>query len=147
MNTFTAVPGAIWPGAIWPGEAALPPAATQPAIVFTFGTPYFQGMSHLSTVYYLIPVNATELGVAYDPTALPVAMAFMPTVTQVPQPSDWAAGSWDANPASILYPHNAKCLIGPSGTITLGIGTYVVYVMITGDPETPVDIVGQLQVS
>ncbi len=122
-------------------------SAVTTAVVFTFGTPYFQGMSHLSTLDYLVPVNATQSGAAYNPTADTVQFAFMPTPTQVPQNADWQTAGWDVNTSSLLYPYNAKCLVGPSGTITLGIATYIVYVKITDSPEIPVLIAGQLQVS
>jgi hypothetical protein len=104
-------------------------------------------MSQLATMYYLVPVTAAKSGAAYDPTADPVQFAFMPTPTQVPQTSDWVSGSWDTNTASVLFPYSARCLVGPSGTITLGIGTYVAYVKITDSPEVPVLIAGQLAIS
>lgn len=105
------------------------------------------GMNHLSTQYVFIPVNATKSGVAYNPTGDPVVFAFMPQATQVPALSDWVAGSWDTDTTSLLYPYQAKCLVGPSGAITLGLGTYVVYLKITDNPEIPVIIAGQLQVT
>ena len=105
------------------------------------------GMSHLSLQYYFVPVSVTKLGVAYNPTGDPVSFAFMPTATQVPQVSDWVAGAWDVNQTSVLFPYSAKCLVGPSGTITLGIGTYYAYLKITDNPEIPVEVVGQLQIS
>lgn len=105
------------------------------------------GLSVLATEYVLIPVAVTKSGLPYNPTGDPVVFAFMPTPTQVPQVSDWVSGSWDTDTTNILYPYSAKCLVGPSGTITLGIGTYVIYVKITDNPEIPVLIAGQLQVS
>ena len=105
------------------------------------------GMSHLSTQYYLVPVSATKAGAAYNPTSDAVQMAFMPTPTQVPGNSDWVSGSWGTNTASVLYPYSAQCLIGPAGTVALGIGTYIVYVKIADSPEIPVLIVGQLAIS
>jgi len=105
------------------------------------------GMSHLSTEYVLIPVTATKSGVAYNPTGDVVKFAFMPTPTQVPQVSDWVSGSWDTDTTNVLYPYSAKCLVGPTGTTTLGIGTYIIYIQITDNPEVPVLIGGQLQVS
>ena len=105
------------------------------------------GMSHLSLKYYIVPVSATRAGQPVNPTGDLVQFCFMPTPTQVPQPADLVAGSWDANPASILFPYNAKCLVGPGGTITLGIGTYIVYQKTVDSPEIPFDIVGQLQIS
>ena len=106
------------------------------------------GMSHLSTQYYLVPIAATRLGVAYNPTGDTVQFSFMPTPTQVPGNADWVSGSWDTSSASVLYPYSAKCLVGPAGPIiTLGIGTYVVYVKVTDSPEIPAFVVGQLAIS
>ena len=104
-------------------------------------------MSHLSLQYYLVPVAATRLGVPYNPTGDTVQFAFMPTPTQVPGNTDWVSGSWDTSSASMLYPYSCKCLVGPAGTITLGIGNYVVYVKITDSPEIPVFTAGQLGIS
>ena len=105
------------------------------------------GMSHLSTQYYLVPIAATRLGAPYNPTGDTVAMAFMPTPTQVPGSGDWVSGSWDTSTASVLYPYSVKCLIGPAGTVTLGIGSYITYVKVTDSPEIPVFVAGQLQIS
>lgn len=116
------------------------------AVIFTLGTPFPQEMSHLSLMDYLVPVSATQAGAAYNPTADVVQFAFMPTPTQVPGNADWQTGSWDTSTASVLFPYNAKCLVGPGGTITLGIGTYVTYVKISDNPQVPVLIAGYLQI-
>jgi hypothetical protein len=105
------------------------------------------GMSHLATMYYLVPVAATQSGLPYNPTSDTVAFAFAATATYVPQVSDWVPGSWDTSAASVLYPYNCKILIGPGGAITLGIGSYIAYLRISDNPETPVLIAGQLQIS
>ena len=105
------------------------------------------GLSHLSTEYVLVPVSAAKSGASYNPTADTVQFAFMPTATQVPQVSDWVSGSWDTDSGNVLYPYSAKCLVGPSGTITLGIGNYVIYLKITDNPEIPVLVGGQLAIS
>jgi hypothetical protein len=105
------------------------------------------GMSQLATQYVFIPVTATKSGQPYNPTGDPVVFAFMPTPTQVPQTSDWVAGSWDTDTASVLYPYSAKCLVGPSGVINPGIGRYVIYLKITDNPEIPVLIAGQLDIN
>lgn len=104
------------------------------------------GQSHLSTQYVLIPVAATVDGTPYNPTSDAVAFAFMPGATAVPGDSDWVAGTWDTDTPNLIYPYTAKCLVGPSGTTTLGIGTYIIYVRITDNPEIPVLIAGQLQI-
>jgi len=103
-------------------------------------------ISHLSTEYVLIPVSATKAGAAYNPTADTVQFAFMPTPTQSPQVSDWVAGSWETVPTSIIYPYNAKCLVGPSGVTAPTLGTYTMYMKVTDNPEIPVLVVGQLVV-
>jgi hypothetical protein len=126
-----------------------------PAISFELGIPYLEwtvgyttiGMNHLGTQYYPVPVAASKAGVSYNPTGDAVSFAFMPTATQEPGPYDWVSGAWDSIPANIIYPYSAKVLVGPNGVITLGIGTYIVYVKISDNPETPVDIAGQLQIS
>ncbi len=105
------------------------------------------GMSHLSLKYYVVPVAATKDGVPVNPTSDLLQFAFMPTPTQVPQPSDLVTGVWGTNPRSLLFPWNAKCLVGPGGTITLGTGTWIVYQKTTDNPEIPFDIVGQLEIS
>ena len=105
------------------------------------------GQSHLALKYVFIPVNVTKLGVGYNPTGDTVQFCFMPTATQVPQPSDLISGSWDTYANDILYPYHAKCLVGPGGAINLGIGLYIISIKITDSPEIPFDIVGQLQVS
>ena len=105
------------------------------------------GMSHLSLEYLVIPVAATQNGNAYNPTGDTVQFAFMPTPTQVPAGGDWVAGSWETDSSDILYPYSARCLVGPGGTIALGIGNYIIYLKITDNPEIPVLIAGQVQVS
>ena len=105
-------------------------------------------VSHLSLQYVSVPLTVTTLdGAPYDPTGDVVQMAFMPTATQVPQDSDWQTAEWSTDTSNLIYPYAANCLIGPGGTITLGIGTYVIYLRITDNPEIPVQIAPlQLQI-
>ena len=96
-------------------------------------------LSHLSLQYVFVPVTVTALnGTSYNPTADPVAMAFMPQVTQVPQDSDWQTADWTTSVTNVLQPYSAYCLVGPGGTIQLGIGTYLIYVKFTDAIEIPV---------
>ncbi len=104
-------------------------------------------ISHLSTEYVLVPISATKLGVPYNPTGDVVQMAFMPNTAQQPGLSDWMTASWDTDSANIIYPYSVKCLVGPSGVINLVTGTYVIFVKITDNPETPVLVAGQLVVN
>ena len=39
---FYAVPGSMWPGAIWPGDVITASVSSGPAVVFTYGIPYFR---------------------------------------------------------------------------------------------------------
>jgi hypothetical protein len=105
-------------------------------------------VSHLSLQYVSVPLTVTTLdGAPYNPTSDVVQMAFMPTATQVPQSGDWVAAVWSTDPSNLIYPYAANCLIGPGGTITLGIGTYIIYVRVTDNPEVPVEIAPlQLQI-
>ena len=97
-------------------------------------------LSHLSLEYVSVPISATTLaGTAYNPTGDTVQMAFMPQATQVPGSSDWQAAVWSTVATNVLFPYSASCLVGPGGTITLGIGTYVMYVKVTDNPEVPVE--------
>ena len=93
--------------------------------------------SQLSLQYLYVPVSAVKNGAAYNPTGDPVAMAFMPQATQVPQSADWQTAGWTTT-QNAVYPYSAGCLIGPGGTIALTVGTYVVYVRVTDSPEVPV---------
>jgi hypothetical protein len=105
------------------------------------------GISHLALEYVLIPVAATKAGISYNPTGDTVQFAFMPTPTQVPGSGDWVSGAWDTDTTNILYPYSAKCLVGPGGTIVLGIGSYIVYIKVTDSPEIPVLVGAVLDVS
>jgi hypothetical protein len=145
----TAVPGLAVPGVTDPGLPAtstpVPPSGS--AVIFELGTPLFSGMSQLATLYYPVPVRATEGGNPYNPTSDTVQFAFMPQATQVPQASDWVSGSWDAVAGGVIYPYLAKCLVGLAGTVNLGAGRYVAYVKITSSPEVAVLIAGYLAVN
>lgn len=106
------------------------------------------GQSSLALKYVLIPVSDKKLGVTANPTSDVVQFAFMPTQTQKPQNTDWVNGSWDDYSAvDVIFPWRAKCLVGPGGAITLGIGTYIIWLKIFDNPEIPADIVGQLEIS
>ena len=104
-------------------------------------------ISHLSTEYVLIPIQATKSGSPYNPTSDTVQFAFMPNAVQQPVNADWVNGSWETVATNFIYPYNAKCLVGPSGATVLTTGTYVIYVKITDSPEIPVLVGGQLNIS
>jgi hypothetical protein len=100
-------------------------------------------VSQLSTEYVIVPINAVFDGVTVNPTSDAVQFAF--TTGYGILPSTWLTGIWDPNPVQGVW-YNAKCLIGPAGTITLAPGMYTVWVKIFAAPETPVRQVGTVTV-
>ena len=103
-------------------------------------------MSSLSTQYVLAPIRAWSQGVTYNPTSLPVEMAFIsgwgkPTV------DDWNEASWAWTNTDLGY-YAIQCLVGPENVgVVLSAGTYNVWVQITGDPEEPVISTGNLTIT
>jgi hypothetical protein len=93
--------------------------------------------SVLSTQYVrtLISVQAPS---PYDPTGDTVQFAFTASTYPMTSPAeeDWNAGSWVTFPGPAYW---AQCLVGPANSaVSLVLGTYQVWVMITDDPEVPV---------
>jgi hypothetical protein len=95
----------------------------------------------LSTIYIHIPVNATILGAAYNPTGDIVDIA-CPVSGVEPVSDDWQAATWE----TIGTTYNAKLLIGPGG-FTLAPGSYDTYVKVTDNPEIPVLLAGFLSIT
>lgn len=94
-----------------------------------------------SLQYVKVKVTATVSGAAYDPTSDTVKMAFTAIDTN-PVSGDWNTADWE----TIGSNYYARCLVGPTGTITLAAGTYVVWVKITDNPEIPILRSGSLLV-
>lgn len=93
----------------------------------------------LSTEYLLIPVSASQLGVAIDPTTQAVEVAA--TVPGVaPISGDWKAATWETDLTDVTRPvYSARLLIGPaSGVLTLTAALWELHVRITDNPETVV---------
>lgn len=99
-------------------------------------------ISSLSTIYVQVAVSATISGVLYNPTSDVVQMAFMTGVKR-PTNTDWKTGSWETAPGPTYF---AQVLVGPTGTITLTVGQYTVWLKIIDNPEVPVASVGTLTV-
>lgn len=78
-----------------------------------------------------------------DPSASPVAMAFLPT-GEDPVSGDWKTGSWVQTPVGDWL---AQCLVGPGGAVTLSPGIYYLWIQITDPSELVIAAVGQLEVS
>lgn len=81
-----------------------------------------------SLEYVAVPVQSP---VALS--ALPVAMAFKDPAAGDPITSDWLLASW-VTLSNVTY---AQCLVGPSGTVSLAVGQYSIYVKVTSSPEIP----------
>jgi hypothetical protein len=99
-------------------------------------------ISSLSTEYVQVPVQATIMGVPYNPTADAVSLAF---VVGNAYPTLWYAGSWVTTAQGNYL---AQTLIGPAnGGTVLAPGTYNIYVKITDNPEVPVIPSGSVTVT
>lgn len=103
-----------------------------------------QSISSLSLEYVLVAVTATINGANYNPTVDAVQFAFTPIGTN---PTTWYSGSWDTGPVPGTATYNAKCLVGPGGTVTLATGQYNVWIRITDSPEIPARNTGQLAIT
>lgn len=102
-------------------------------------------LSSLSTQYVIVPVRAFSAGVAYNPTADTVQMAFK--VSGTPSGGDWNTASWAATSA-VNGAYLAQCLVGPQNSgVVLAIGSYTIWVKITDSPEVPVLVVGALTIT
>jgi len=101
--------------------------------------------SAASTEYVRVGVGATANGVAIDPTADNLQMAFVPA-GNTPAGGDWKAATWETD-ATVTPPvYYARCLVGPApGLITLTANTiYDVFVKVTDNPEVVVRNTGGL---
>jgi len=101
-------------------------------------------LNAISLEYIKVPVNVKKNGVYVNPTADTVSMAFLSTKTAVPTVGDWKASSWEPGLGHVYY---IRCLVGPSGVITLTPGFYWVWIRIVDSPETPVRQVGSIRIT
>lgn len=100
--------------------------------------------SHLSTVFWKIPVSATRNGAPLDPTVSPVYVAVMTTKAS-PTSSDLHAGSWETAGTETY----ARLLVGPSGgAVSLSAaGVAYVWWKVSDSLETPVVFAGTVNVT
>lgn len=95
-------------------------------------------ISSLTKEYVKVPISATASGAAVDPTAGTATMAFVEVGT-APVSGDFKTATWETDATRDPDRYYARCLVGPSGTVTLAADTYDVWVKITGiSPEIPV---------
>ena len=105
------------------------------------------GISSLSLNYVKVAVSATDSGSAVDITSGTVTMAFTAVGTE-PVSGDWKTASWETDATRTPNRYYARCLVGPSGTVTLTDGTYDVWVKVSGvGSEVPIIRAGQLVVT
>lgn len=102
-------------------------------------------VSALSLTYVRVAVRNRQSGVFIDPTGGAVQMAFPASGTD-PVSGDWKTASWETDATLTPDAYYARCLVGPSGTVTLAAGTYDVWVKPTATPEIPVIKAGPMRV-
>lgn len=101
-------------------------------------------LSVLSTQYVIVPVITSGPG-APNPLTDPVAFAFKALGTD-PSGPDWITASWVTSALNGQY--LAQCLVGPgAGGTVLVIGSYVIWVRVTDNPEIPVFQAGTLTIT
>ena len=93
-------------------------------------------MSVLDLDYVKVRVYAKENGLAIDPTADTVTMAFK--ASGDPAGGDFKAATWETDATTTPPSYYARCLVGPGGTVTLAAGSYRVWTKIVDAPEIPV---------
>ena len=100
--------------------------------------------SVLDTRYLAYPVEFVVGGTIQNPSADPVAFAFMPSPPDAnPGVSDWHTGSWITTTSGT---YAAQILLGPGvGGLALAAGVYNVWIRITDNPEVPVELIDLLQ--
>jgi hypothetical protein len=82
---------------------------------------------------------------AYNPTNDVVEWAFTPATYPMTSPVTWYTGSWAIFPGPAYY---AQILVGPANEgVSLAIGAYQAWVKITDDPEVPVKVAFDLQIT
>jgi hypothetical protein len=101
--------------------------------------------SVLDTEYLTYPVAFVIGGVAQNPTADPVAFAFMPNpINANPGSGDWHTGQWISSGSGT---YSAQTLVGPAnGGTALVVGLYNVWIRITDNPEVPIEQIDLLSI-
>lgn len=103
-------------------------------------------LSSLSLEHVRVRVAATSSGAVVNPTSDTVAMAFKQADAE-PSGGDWKTASWETDSTQTPAVYYARCLVGPSGTVTLADGSWDVWIKVTDSPEIPVRRVGRVIVT
>ena|SRR5947209_446156 len=102
-------------------------------------------ISAQSTEYIRCQIQATNAGVAVDPTSDTVQMAFVAEGT-TPLSGDWKTASWEIDTTQSPTADFARALVGSGGVITLVAGTtYDCWIKVSDNPEVPVKKAGSLR--
>lgn len=98
-------------------------------------------ISSASTEYVRFPVFADTAGALANPTTDTVKVALLASSSALPQATDWKTASWDTN---AIGGYVAQILVGPTGAINPGPGTYYAWMQLADGSELVVRQVGQL---
>lgn len=98
-------------------------------------------ISSASTEYLRFPVFADTAGALANPTADTVKIALLASASALPQTSDWKSASWDQN---AIGGYAAQILVGPTGAVNPGAGTYYAWIQLADGSELVVRQAGQL---
>lgn len=105
-------------------------------------------ISSQSKEYLKVPVSARDSGGVVDPTGSPVAFAFLAPEVTPDVATTWTSGSWETatQPGTGADIYKARCLIGPSGAITLSAGSYDVWIRVTHNLEAVMRKAGSIRI-
>ena len=102
-------------------------------------------ISTASLQHVQVPVAARAAGAVVNLSSDTVKMAFLASGA-APGASDWKTAQWDTDTRTQPTTYRAQCLVGPSGTVTLAAGDYVVWVQVNHSPELTALIAGPMKV-
>lgn len=94
-------------------------------------------ISALDLQYIPAEIIVCDNGLVPNLSSDTVQMAF-PVAEVAPAGGDWKTASWETDATATPTRYLARCLVGPSGTVTLAAGVYDVWVKITHSPEIAV---------
>lgn len=119
-----------------------------PTGAWTTGAPVVHSQSDLATVFVRVPVQLTEDGAAVDLSAATMKLAFLddlgPAAVVQPGAADWKNATVDTDASTVPTTYAAQVLVGPSGTVTLAVGVYRVWVQVAVSGQTFVEDTGAL---
>src|SRR6266576_2440137 len=94
-------------------------------------------MSSLDLQYVPAEVTLRDSGLPVNVSGDTVTMAF-PLTEVAPVGGDFKAATWETDATATPTRYLARCLVGPSGTVTLTAGLYDIWVKVSHSPELAV---------